>query len=427
MSTLTPITELQKLEYSERAKSDAAFSYRYPVPAAISASKVFRGHDNSVDGVCWLTNTRFVSGSHDHTLRVWDISKPDPIQTLKHHKNGIYNVCVSPNQKYVVSCSSGTENNMVLWDVLPDGTLGTPRELLGHPDTVYCAAFCPRSQVVISGGKDGFVRLYDATQTDGKPTASVKLHEDIVTSAAFCHDSAVPNGTTLALVTSRDGGMSALTIMADKTSYVRINHAHEGKPVHAGAFVDQHTVLSCGGDFLIRKFDLRLLQTEGNTHCSSVLSYTGHTDVVKNITVSPDGIKFASCCADGSVRLWLVDEMGALRARRDGIQQQVEKLENESKIQVGLHDSGADFDMTVIKKNTKAAAELRGAIRHLDQEIRLLEGRGEQEAVSSLGGHKTQVAACAWQDIGNGKALLLTGSWDQTVRLWEVPQFGVRL
>ncbi|MBF0300646.1 MAG: hypothetical protein HQK51_18170, partial [Oligoflexia bacterium] len=62
------------------------------------ALKTFSGHEDIVLSTAFSPDgTKFISGSSDKTIKLWDIDKPEQaIKTFKGHSSGIYGVAFSP-------------------------------------------------------------------------------------------------------------------------------------------------------------------------------------------------------------------------------------------------------------------------------------------------------------------------------------------
>lgn len=120
--------------------------------ASVSQQKikpvVFKGHGDEVLSVAISSNGRFVlSGSADHTMKLWDIVTGRVVRTFKGHQGSIRTVVFTPDDKYALS---GSEDGILkLWE------LSTGREIrsfIGHRGIVNSIAVTPDGMYVISGG-----------------------------------------------------------------------------------------------------------------------------------------------------------------------------------------------------------------------------------------------------------------------------------
>lgn len=68
-------------EYDELTNTSAWFTNE------IHPITMFKSHINSVESVAFNPKnlSEFVSGSHDSTIKIWDTSRKEPIDTIKEH------------------------------------------------------------------------------------------------------------------------------------------------------------------------------------------------------------------------------------------------------------------------------------------------------------------------------------------------------
>ena len=87
--------------------------------------------------------SRVISGSEDHTLRVWDLAKGETTMMLKGHTSAVNAVAVTPDGHYVVSGSF--DHTLRVWDLATGQTtkaflsserLGAPRNRLEARRTI---------------------------------------------------------------------------------------------------------------------------------------------------------------------------------------------------------------------------------------------------------------------------------------------------
>lgn len=60
-------------------------------------------------------NTEFVTGSHDKTLKLWDVNKNKSVMTMTGHKEGIW--CVNYHKDGGILVTASPEGVSKLWDV----------------------------------------------------------------------------------------------------------------------------------------------------------------------------------------------------------------------------------------------------------------------------------------------------------------------
>jgi hypothetical protein len=81
-----------------------------------------RGHSSELTSVAFSADgTRFVTGSHDHTARVWDANTFNPLGELKGHSDIVAAVAITPDGSRIVTRSlDGTAR---VWELFPMGQL----------------------------------------------------------------------------------------------------------------------------------------------------------------------------------------------------------------------------------------------------------------------------------------------------------------
>merc|ERR1712166_231022 len=89
-----------------------------------------------------------VSGSRDHTARIWDVKSGDCIKTLEGHTKDVRDVSFSPNNQYVVSGSD--DETVRIWKInLIDLCVYVPTTIRSNkyssnsnPITAVASSFC---------------------------------------------------------------------------------------------------------------------------------------------------------------------------------------------------------------------------------------------------------------------------------------------
>ena len=122
-----------------------------------------------------------VSGSSDHTLRVWDISSGTYLRSLEGHTDMVTAVAITPDGKQAVSGSS--DHTLRIWDISSGTCL---RSLEGHTDVVTAVAVTPDGKQAVSASYDFTLRVWDISK--GTCLCSLEGHISSVSAVAITPD-----------------------------------------------------------------------------------------------------------------------------------------------------------------------------------------------------------------------------------------------
>ena len=116
------------------------------------------GHSSFVVSVAWSPNGKHIaSGSHDHSVKIWDYASGKELLTLSGHSSFVYSVAWSPDGKHIASES--LDNSVKIWDAPNGNEVCT---LSGHSNYVYSVSWSPDGKHIASGSEDGTIKIWDA-------------------------------------------------------------------------------------------------------------------------------------------------------------------------------------------------------------------------------------------------------------------------
>ena len=202
--------------------------------------QTLRGHGDEVFSVAFCpTEMALASASGDRTVKLWDLRTGDCIQTLEGHPNRVRTVMFGPEDSGQLA-SGDEQGHLHIWSLLTEEC----HHIVAHQGWIRTVAFTADGQVVISGGNDGMVRLWDV----------------------------------------RTGGL------------IREWFAHAGG-VYTLSCVGPHDLLATGGaDHQIRLWDIH----QG----SCLTTICGHDNQIYSVAFSPDTETLAGVSLDQTVKLW---------------------------------------------------------------------------------------------------------------------------
>jgi WD40 repeat protein/serine/threonine protein kinase len=243
----------------------------------------FIGHTGEVSCLAWHPNAKFlVSGSFDHTARVWNLSTNKLIFTYSKHTDQIWAVAWSPNDKLIAT--GGRDRTVQVWDTL-SGT--QPKSLYSaHSDAISGLAWSPDSSLIASASYDMTVRVWEALTQQFHYTFDG--HTDRVWAVAWS-----PNGNGIASG-SRDKTVWVWRPDGTGTIYTYMGHS-DG--VSAVAWSPNNKRIASGS------YDRTVQVWDAGTG-DNVITYTGHSANVTSVDWSPDGQYIVSASQDGKVHVW---------------------------------------------------------------------------------------------------------------------------
>eukprot|EP01029_Cantina_marsupialis_P031742 TRINITY_DN92198_c2_g1_i1.p1 TRINITY_DN92198_c2_g1~~TRINITY_DN92198_c2_g1_i1.p1 ORF type:complete len:319 (+),score=32.41 TRINITY_DN92198_c2_g1_i1:61-1017(+) len=191
-----------------------------------------------------------VSGSRDKTLLIWEMTGNDEVavakKSLHGHSHFVEDCTISSCGGFVLSGS--WDGTLRLWEI---ETGSTSRRFIGHKKDVLSVAFSGDNRHIVSGSRDQTIKLWN-TLGDCKFTLKEDGHRDWVSAVKFCAQS------------------------------------------------EQTLIISAGWDKMVRVWNL--------ADCKLVTKYTGHTQYLNTLAISPDCSLCASGGKDGVAMLWHLTE-----------------------------------------------------------------------------------------------------------------------
>lgn len=263
--------------------------------------------------------------------------------------------------------------------------------LTGHRSPITCVLFHPVFSVLVSGSEDASVKVWDFET--GEYERTLKGHTNPVQALAFNVPGSLLASTSTDLSIkiwdfSSDGDYECLRTLR--------GHDHNVCGIVFGPDLASDRLYSCSRDNTIKVWEL------STGYCVNTLN-TGHTDWVRDVAVSHDGLYLASCGNDRSILFWDLPHMRILQSIREhehvvesvvfakaGQEQVIEKIYAKKLAATG-HFSPA---------NGSSFAEVNNRV------------------TDSTAGEPSGVAVVSKPTIRRMK-ILLSGSRDRTVRLWE--------
>jgi small GTP-binding protein len=254
------------------------------LPPGVTLLRTLEGHQGMVTSVAFDPQSQILaSGSHDHTVKLWDTQTGKLLHTLAGYRSYVWSVAFDPQSGTLASGSN--DDTVQLWDTQSGKLLCTFEDEEGvHQGASTSLAFNPQSQM-LAMGRHHTVKLWD-TQT-GKLLHTL-TGRSYVWSVAFD-----PQSGTLA------SGIDDNTVQLWDTQsgeQLRVLEGHQSQVLGVAFHPNGEVLVSASSDKTVKLWELssgKLLRT-----------LEGHTLGVETVAFSPDGRLLASKSSDRTIRLW---------------------------------------------------------------------------------------------------------------------------
>ncbi|RDY04229.1 Serine-threonine kinase receptor-associated protein [Mucuna pruriens] len=235
----------------------------------------FEGHKGAVWSCCLDTNAlRAATASADFSTKVWDALTGDELHSFEHKH--IVRACAFSEDTHLL-LTGGVEKILRIYDMnRPDAP---PREVDKSPGSVRTVAWLHSDQTILSSCTDmGGVRLWDVRS--GKIVQTLETKSS-VTSAEVSQDGRY--------ITTADGSTVNYGLVKSYGMPCTVESVSL-EPKYGNKFV------AGGEDMWVHVFDFH---TGNEIACNK-----GHHGPVHCVRFSPGGESYASGSEDGTIRIW---------------------------------------------------------------------------------------------------------------------------
>ncbi len=414
-----------------------------------------KGHTRWVTSAAFSPDgTRLVTGSGDATAKIWDVKTKRVLlslsgvdETRKYlnqtaakydgvfanaEPHGVWCVAWSPDGQWVLT--SGDEFYARLWDANSGQMVRTFPELesrdwleatafrmpkkLRHGNRVVLAVFSPDSKRVLSGDNDGLVILWDLES--GKDLYSFKSGGFTEARSRAVHGAAFsPDGRTIAV--------------GDYGAQLKLHDARDGRVLLVFSTQDkfglyESLAFTPDGSKLITVGD-RCDTTVWDVKTGQALRTFKGLENVKSVGVSPDGQLVVIGGVDGKVRIMNL-ETGEEVACRKGHSRAINAVAfspNGRQFVSGCMEGQAKlWNLSPSPDRIELSADRPGqlafspdgeklAVGGLEGGIQIWEIRSGKQ-VATLKGHTSMITGLGYL---LGGCLLVSGSSDSSIKIWD--------
>ncbi|MEU4156509.1 caspase family protein [Actinoplanes sp. NPDC026670] len=300
---------LRGLDVSLAAQLDLVVHHRRPDEATRSRlinaenavlAQPLRGHTRTIWSTAFQPGGHLlVTGSADHTVRLWDTTDPDrPVRIGEPLTHSDQVRSVRFNAAGTVLATATINGRVRLWNVTDPADVRpyTP-ELTVSSRAIWSVGFSPDGQVLAAGGADPALRLWNVAD----PAKPVRVGTDHVTGSAIEAIAFQPGGSLLA-TGGRDGPIQ-LWDMSDPRRAARIGAPLAGhtQEITALAFTPSRQVLASSSfDGTVRLWNV----TDPSAAQQIETPLAGPVSGYGGMAFDSTGNRLAAVGLDGRISLW---------------------------------------------------------------------------------------------------------------------------
>ncbi|XP_045533888.1 POC1 centriolar protein homolog A [Papilio machaon] len=243
--------------------------------------KQLKGHHGGITALFYNPNdTQIASSSMDHSVLLWDLSRPMRSYRFQGHEEAVMDVTFSPRGKYMASASR--DKTVRLWVPTVTGSTGVFK---AHSQTVRSVQFNPDGSRILTASDDKIVKLWSSEKY--KFISSFVGHTNWVRCARMSHDGSV--------IASCSDDKTTRLWSPDTGKCIHEYKDHKVYATHlswhpSGCYI---AIGSSHGNVMV--YDIR-------TH-NLVQYYSIHNDAVTQLAFHPSGSYILTSGKDGKIKI----------------------------------------------------------------------------------------------------------------------------
>ncbi|TVQ03575.1 MAG: serine/threonine protein kinase [Planctomycetaceae bacterium] len=428
------------------------------------AIKQFRGHGSRVAAAIFnLDETEVLSASYDERVKLWSVDQHEELrvvggQTLDGHRDSVLAAAFDPSGNVIVS--AGRDRSAIAWDRRTGKPLRSFTE--GHAYLASTALFLPNGKRVVTAAIDNTARIWDrdtGTQIQTLPATGISAAIDISANAGRIATGSDRKSVLLwdfdgqpigelggfvsdvtALAFSPDGqriltgdSVGRCRMIDSGTGSIIWESRTHSRSVTGVAFVaGGDRVLTASADHVV---SVRAAES-GEEDPARVLK---HPAQVTAMTVSQDGRRVLTACADKAVRWWDL-ATGKILLRLDGEAAPTGiDLSPDGRL-VAIVSADRRLRLWDLESQTELPSPRDGTLPFLDLSLgsvpiwtatfaddsqRLITVGGSEARLWDLATGRDQVvyspqSAVSSVSFSPTGDRFVTGSWDRSARVWDL-------
>ena len=249
------------------------------------------GRSNTLPAMDLHPIANIVASGYSNSIKVWDLTTGEIIQTLNGHRGEVYSVAITPDYKRLFS--AGADDNLVciLWNL---NTGKIDKTFKGHTAATHAVAITPDGKYAISGASrcSRFSSSLDNSLIFWNLLDGTIIHIFPETGHEITSITITPDGKR-AISGHRNGYCSLWDLISG--SLVTLRYIHSDAIPSLNIAPNGKKVISASWDNTCKYWNI-------NDEREDIL--TGHIDAVNAVSISPDGGRAFSSSRDKTCILW---------------------------------------------------------------------------------------------------------------------------
>jgi WD40 repeat protein len=288
---------LEDVEHCPPDLRDFAWNYFYKRARTNRAS--LTGHVGPVRAVRWSPDGKLLAScGEDGQLKLWDPVSHRQTASIAAHLGGVNGLTFSQSGQFLAS--AGNDGAVKLWDVASRTLTAT---FFGHLGSVRCVAIAGNGSNVVSGGDDGTVRFWQVGTREPRAT-----RWGIPRSG----DADAPAGPVRSVTLSPDGRWIAsgtdgfIRVWSADTADEAASFPLTDENVAALAFSPTSRTLVAATDVGLHRWNtdsMRPVLDDDRERFGEIMSSGSITEIVRDLSFSPDGRMLAAALGEGAILL----------------------------------------------------------------------------------------------------------------------------
>ena len=136
------------------------------------------GHESCIRSLSFIGDSKFLAGaSNDGNITIWNLSTGKLVRTFFGHRGGTYSILF--NYKKQVLISGGHDCLIKVWDI----TGNLIYEMKGHQGTITCLAISCDEKTLASGSFDKTIKIWSFNKK--KLISTIESYSEVASSLAF--------------------------------------------------------------------------------------------------------------------------------------------------------------------------------------------------------------------------------------------------